>query len=126
MDRSIFLNASMMPPIIYSGPLLATAVVLLLLAGAVWRRRAAPAAAPLLALLACLAFWCIPCAFELFSTDLRTRLLWLRLELPAIAAVSGCYLLVAIQYSGRHISRIGRALPFAIPTTARIPLSWPE
>ena len=93
------------------------------LAAYVWRRRAVPAAAPLLALLILLALWCVPCAFETFSSTVGARLLWMRLELPAMVGLPACYLLVALQYTGGRVSRWRCAGLFAAPTALQI-LAW--
>jgi len=109
--------------LVYSIQLLATAAGVIALAAYVWRRRAVPAAVPLLGLLAALACWCIPSAFEPFSTSISGRLLWMRLGLPSILSLSVFYLLVAIQYTGARLSRRSCALLFVVPT-ALLLIGW--
>jgi signal transduction histidine kinase len=104
----------------YSIPLFVTGAGATLLAGYIWKRRAVPAAASLVGLLATLGCWCIFSALEPFSSRVEGRLLWLRLEMPAITCVPVCYLLVAIHYSRKHIPRRWAALLFLIPATLQI------
>jgi len=104
----------------YSIPLLVTGAGATLLAGYIWKRRSVPSAPALVGLLATLACWCICSALEPFSSSIGGRLLWLRLELPAITSVPVCYLLVSIQYSGKRISQRCGALLFVIPAALQI------
>ncbi len=82
-----------------------------------------PAAAPLLALLIALALWCVPCAFETFSSTVGARLLYLRLELPSMIGLPACYLLVALQYTGGRVSRWRCAGLFAVPAALQV-IAW--
>lgn len=101
--------------LVYSVPLLATGAGIGVLAAYVWKRRAIPGATPLFGVLASLALWCVPCAFEPLSFSIPTRLLWMRLELPAIICLPVFYLLVAIQYTGGLVSRRRCAGLFVVP-----------
>jgi two-component system sensor histidine kinase/response regulator len=109
--------------LVYSVPLLATTAGAAALAGYVWKRRAVPVAVPLFGLLVGVACWCMPCAFEPFSTDMHARLLWMKLELPAMACLPVCYLLVALRYTGRQISRAMRRGLFVVPCAIQV-VAW--
>ncbi len=113
----------MLPRLVYSVQLLATAAGVAALAAYVWKRRAVPAAAPLLGLLATIAFWCIPCAFEPYGTSIGARLLWMRLELPSMACICVCYMLVAVQYTGASLSRRFCAWLFIFPAVLQV-VAW--
>ncbi len=110
----------MVTQVVYSVPLLVTGIAAIILMAYVWKRRTVPAAAPLLGLLCSLAFWCIPCAFEPFSGTVAARLLWMRLELPAITCVSAFYLLVALEYTGFRCPRWACAALFMVPAALQI------
>ncbi|HUB78998.1 MAG TPA: response regulator [Bryobacteraceae bacterium] len=106
--------------VVYSVPLLVTGIAAAVLMAYIWKRRNVPAAAPLLGLLWSLAFWCIPCAFEPLSSTVAARLLWMRLELPAITGLSAFYLLVALQYTGFRVPRWAYAALFVVPATIQV------
>src|SRR5579863_4443735 len=110
----------MVMQVVYSVPLLLTGTAAIVLMAYVWKRRTVPAAAPLLGLLCSLAFWCIPCAFEPFSSTVGSRLLWMRLELPAISCVSAFYLLVSLEYTGFRLRRWTSAAFFVAPAALQI------
>jgi len=109
--------------VVYSVPLLVTGTAAIVLMAYVWKRRSVPAAAPLLGLLWSLAFWCIPCAFEPLSSTVAARLLWMRLELPAILCLAPFYLLVALEYTGFRLPRWACAGLFVAPAIAQT-IAW--
>ena len=115
----------MVMQVVYSVPLLVTGVAAIVLMAYVWKRRTVPAAAPLLGLLCSVAFWCIPCAFEPYSSTVGGRLLWMRLELPAITCLSGFYLLVALEYTGFRLPRRACAALFLVPAALQV-TAWTD
>ena len=107
----------------YSIPLLATGLGTLALAGYVWSRRSVPGAAALLSVLLAITVWCVACTFELYSPNVAGRLFWCRVELPAIASLPVCFLILSINYTGYEIPRRWMAGLFCVPVLIQF-MAW--
>ena len=82
-----------------------------------------PGTYALLSVLLAIALWCVAAAFELYTPDVPGRLLWCRIELPAIASLAVCFLLLSISYSGYRVRAGWTALLFAMPVAVQV-MAW--
>lgn len=95
----------MSPQPLYSLILALAAIIALLTALMAWSRRTAPGARPLIAYLITIILWTTPYAIHWLLTDLNTRYFWLDATYLGAATVSVTFLVFALEYTGRSLSR---------------------
>jgi two-component system, cell cycle sensor histidine kinase and response regulator CckA len=104
---------------------MAAAVVSAAFAVVTWRRRPTPGATAVSCLLFLVTAWSIGYAFELWSADLPSKLIWNDMEYPAIVTIPWLWLLFVLEYTGRNrwIRRRNVAFAAVIPVIT-IALVW--
>lgn len=102
--------------------------IALAVGGFVWRRRQGAAGTALAALLAAIAVWNATYAVELLSADPGRRLLWGDLKYVGIGALTPCWLVFILAYTGRS-RYVTRALVAALcvePVAVLLLLAVPQ
>ncbi|MGH9658648.1 MAG: histidine kinase N-terminal 7TM domain-containing protein, partial [Bryobacteraceae bacterium] len=89
-------------------PLLATAAILAALAGFAWRRRSTPGAAAFSLVMAAASQFALGYGIQVAGADVATQYFWSNFRLVGLMALPACWLVFALQYTGRTRWLTGR------------------
>jgi len=93
------------------------------LAGYVWSRRRVAGAYVLFAALLSIADLCISGGLEGRSTTLAGHVFWQHVQILGYGSISVCWLLLVLEYTGRHPSPRRAAMLFLVPVAA-VAMHW--
>lgn len=109
----------------FAGLWIILAVLSAVLAVLAWHRRSTPGAAVMAALMLALAGGAMASALELISSDLITKLSWVKIQYVAILAAPTLWLIFVLIYSGRgDWLTPGKLAALALPPILFLVLIW--
>lgn len=109
----------------YHIPSILGTIMALVVAAIAWRKRAYPGAFPATLELLALALCTGASIFEIAAPDVATKLFWVKVEYPGIAAVPTLWLILNLHYLGYRdfLTRRNLALLFFVPLLSVL-LNW--
>ena len=113
------------PALVYPAILFGTAIISVSLAAFLLGRRETPAVKPFILLLVALAQWAFFYALEVIAPTLASKVLWAKLQYPAIVSVPALWLGFVLHYTGQKQRLINRSfLALAAVSLITVLLTW--